>query len=165
MKDESQAFEEFWGTKVRKLGFIQIPKVAIWYLNEMDLEPLDLIVIEYIMTFPPDRYHALSTIAYRIGKTEATVRTSLHRLEGERLVRSYYPAGNAKYYFLDGWVSKIQEYARNNPRPLQNFTAPSPQNLGGVSIQKTIDNKEQEEKKIDISDDDFSRVRLDLRDK
>ena len=88
-------------------------------MKEIDTKPIDFTILTYLLTFPPEDYHAVSTISFAIGAHPKTVRSAFLRMEKKRLIRRIYHTGEANIYDITGWVSKIQAYAISDHTPTQ----------------------------------------------
>ncbi len=112
-------FEERFGVTVRNFGFTQIPNIAVRHIRELGTKPIDFTILTYLLTFPPEDFHAISTISQAIGAHPKTVRTAFLRMEKKRLIRRIFRTGEANIYDITGWVSKIQAYAISTQTPTQ----------------------------------------------
>lgn len=120
-------------------------------MKEIDTRPIDFTILTYLLTFPPDNYHAISSISKAIGAHPKTVRASFLRMEKKRLIRRIYRTGEANIYDITGWVSKIQAYAISYQTPTQKSIVVPAQNSHTDSMQNLGTNKEQNKEKQTMS--------------
>lgn len=145
------SFEERFGVTVRNFGFTQIPNIAVRHMKEIGTKPMDFTILTYLLTFPPEDYHAISTISKAIGAHPKTVRASFLRMEKKRLIRRIYRTGEANIYDITGWVSKIQAYAISNQTPTQKSSVVPTQISHTDPSQELGTNKQQKKEKETIS--------------
>lgn len=144
-------FEERFGIKVRNFGFTQIPNIAVRHIKELGTKPIDFTILTYLLSFPPEDYHAISTISEAIGAHPKTVRTAFLRMEKKRLIRRIFRTGEANIYDITGWVSKIQAYAISSQTPIQKSTVVPTQISHKDPSQELGTNKQQDKEKETIS--------------
>jgi len=144
-------FEERFGITVRNFGFTQIPNIAVRHIKELGTKPIDFTILAYLLSFPPEDYHAISTISEAIGAHPRTVRTAFLRMEKKRLIRRIFRTGEANIYDITGWVSKIQAYAISSQTPTQKSTVVPTQIPHKDSSQELGTNKQQNKEKETIS--------------
>lgn len=145
------SFEERFGVTVRNFGFTQIPNIAVRHMKEIGTKPIDFTILTYLLTFPPEDYHAISTISKAIGAHPKTVRASFLRLEKKRLIRRIYRTGEANIYDITGWVSKIQAYAISGHTPTQKSVVVPTQNIHTDPGQELGTNKQLDKEKETMS--------------
>jgi len=144
-------FEERFGVTVRNFGFTQIPNIAVRHIKELGTKPIDFTILTYLLSFPPEDYHAISTISKAIGAHPKTVRASFLRMEKKRLIRRIYRTGEANIYDITGWVSKIQAYAISSHTPTQKTDIAPIQISHRESSQNLGTNKQQDKEKETVS--------------
>jgi len=120
-------------------------------MKEIGTKPMDFTILTYLLTFPPEDYHAISTISKSIGAHPKTVRASFLRMEEKRLIRRIYRTGEANIYDITGWVSKIQAYAISSKTPTQKSTVVPTQISHTDPSQKLGTNKQQDKEKETMS--------------
>lgn len=158
------SFEERFGITVRNFGFTQIPNIAVRHMKEIGTKPIDFTILTYLLTFPPEDYHAVSTISFAIGAHPKTVRSAFLRMEKKRLIRRIYRTGEANIYDITGWVSKIQAYAISDHTPTQKSTVVPTQISHIDPLQKLGTNKQQNKEKETVSGyEKFKETRKRLR--
>lgn len=158
------SFEERFGVTVRNFGFTQIPNIAVRHMKELGTKPIDFTILTYLLTFPPEDYHAVSTISLAIGAHPKTVRSAFLRMEKKRLICRIYRTGEANIYDITGWVSKIQAYAISNHTPTQKSTVVPAQISHTDPLQKLGTNKQQNKEKETVSGyEKFKETRKRLR--
>lgn len=158
------SFEERFGVTVRNFGFTQIPNIAVRHMKELGTKPIDFTILTYLLTFPPEDYHAISTISLAIGAHPKTVRSAFLRMEKKRLIRRIYRTGEANIYDITGWVSKIQAYAISDHTPTQKSTVVPTQILHTDPLQELGTNKQQNKEKETVSGyEKFKETRKRLR--
>lgn len=145
------AFEERFGVTVRNFGFTQIPNIAVRHIKELETKPIDFTILTYLLSFPPEDYHAISTISEAIGAHPKTVRTAFLRMEKKRLIRRIFRIGEANIYDITGWVSKIQAYAISTQTPTQKSDIVPIQISHRESSQNLGTNKQQDKEKETVS--------------
>lgn len=148
------SFEERFGITVRDFGFTQLPNIAVRHMIEIGTKPIDFTILTYLLTFPPEDYHAISSISLAIGAHPKTVRTAFLRMEKKRLIRRIYRIGEANIYDISGWVSKIQAYAISSHTPTQKSVVVPTQILHTDPLQKLGTNKQQDKEKETMSGHD-----------
>lgn len=133
-------------------------------MKEIDTKPIDFTILTYLLTFPPEDYHAVSTISFAIGAHPKTVRSAFLRMEKKRLIRRIYHTGEANIYDITGWVSKIQAYAISDHTPTQK-SAIVPTQISHIDpVQKLGTNKQQNKEKETVSGyEEFKETRKRLR--
>jgi len=141
------SFEERFGVRVRNFGFTQIPNIAVRYMKKIGTKPIDFTILTYLLSFPPEDYHAISSISDAIGVHPRTIRSSFLRMEKKRLIRRIFRTGEANVYDITGWVDKIQAYAISRQTPTQKSVRVPIQNLHRDSTQYLDTNKEQRKEK------------------
>lgn len=158
------SFEERFGITVRNFGFTQIPNIAVRHTKELGTKPIDFTILTYLLTFPPEDYHAISTISLAIGAHPKTVRSAFLRMEKKRLIRRIYRTGEANIYDISGWVSKIQAYAISSHTPTQK-SAVVPTQISHIDpMQELGTNKQQNKEKETVSGyEKFKETRKRLR--
>lgn len=144
-------FEERFGVTVRNFGFTQIPNIAVRHIKELGTKPIDFTILTYLLTFPPEDFHAISTISQAIGAHPKTVRTAFLRMEKKRLIRRIFRTGEANVYDITGWVSKIQAYAISTQTPTQKSEIAPIQISHRESSQNLGTNKQQDKEKETVS--------------
>lgn len=158
------SFEERFGVTVRNFGFTQIPNIAVRHMKDIGTKPIDFTILTYLLTFPPEDYHAVSTISFAIGAHPKTVRSAFLRMEKKRLIRRIYRTGEANIYDITGWVSKIQAYAISDHTPTQKSTVVPTQISHIDPLQKLGTNKQQNKEKETVSGyEKFKETRKRLR--
>lgn len=133
-------------------------------MKEIGTKPIDFTILTYLLTFPPEDYHAVSTISFAIGAHPKTVRSAFLRMEKKRLIRRIYRTGEANIYDITGWVSKIQAYAISNHTPTQKSAVAPAQISHTDPLQKLGTNKQQNKEKETVSGyEKFKETRKRLR--
>lgn len=133
-------------------------------MKEIGTKPIDFTILTYLLTFPPEDYHAVSTISFAIGAHPKTVRSAFLRMEKKRLIRRIYRTGEANIYDITGWVSKIQAYAISDHTPTQKSTVVPTQIPHIDPLQKLGTNKQQNKEKETVSGyEKFKETRKRLR--
>lgn len=120
-------------------------------MKELGTKPIDFTILTYLLTFPPEDYHAVSTISLAIGAHPKTVRSAFLRMEKKRLIRRIYRTGEANIYDITGWVSKIQAYAISDYTPTQKSAVVPIQISHTDPLQKLGTNKQQNKEKETVS--------------
>jgi len=144
-------FEERFGVAVRNFGFTQIPNIAVRHIRELGTKPIDFTILTYLLSFPPEDYHAISTISKAIGAHPKTVRTAFLRMEKKRMIRRIFRTGEANIYDITGWVSKIQAYAISTQTPTQKSEVHPTLISHRESSQNLGTNKQQDKEKETVS--------------
>lgn len=120
-------------------------------MKEIGTKPIDFTILTYLLTFPPEDYHAISSISNAIGAHPKTVRASFIRMEKKRLIHRIFRTGEANIYDITGWVSKIQAYAVSSHTPTQKSVVVPTQYSHRDSGQYLGTNKEQNKEKDSIT--------------
>lgn len=120
-------------------------------MKEIGTKPIDFTILTYLLTFPPEDYHAISSISNAIGAHPKTVRASFIRMEKKRLIRRIFRTGEANIYDIAGWVSKIQAYAVSSHTSIQKSTVVPVQDFHRDFAQYLGTNKEQNKEKDAIT--------------
>lgn len=155
-------FEERFGITVKNFGFTQMPNIAVRHLKELGTKPVDFTILTYLLSFPPDDFHAVSSISKAIGAHPNTVRTAFLRMEKKRLIRRIYRTGEANIYDITGWVSKIQAYANSYQTANQKSIIVPTQISRTGHIQNLGTNKHQDKEKETMSGyEKFKKYRKD----
>ncbi len=120
-------------------------------MKDLGTKPVDFTILTYLLSFPPEDYHAISSISKAIGAHPNTVRAAFLRMEKKRLIRRIFRTGEANIYDITGWVSKIQAYAiSSQPSTRKSVTVPI-QNMYIDPSQELGTNKQQEKEKETMS--------------
>lgn len=133
-------------------------------MKEIGTKPIDFTILTYLLTFPSEDYHAVSSISFAIGAHPKTVRSAFLRMEKKRLIRRIYRTGEANIYDITGWVSKIQAYAISDHTPTQK-SAVLPTQISHIDpVQKLGTNKQQNKEKETVTGyEKFKETRKRLR--
>lgn len=159
---KSDSFEERYGSKVYKKGFLQVPNILIQNLKKFGLEPVDLTIIEYIWSRGKDQYTAVSLIADATGKHSNTIRKSIRKLVKLKYLKRIYSRGDANKFDVTGLEKAVRVYTETGITPAHNaYTGihkKVPKNKQLLATNKDINIKKIERLKLDAFPNRKNRI-------